>query len=206
MFFLAIVDSLPIYNPSTRCHDLTFIDQNLTFAICLQRATNKQHPYNLHTSSSFCSINYPPNGHLIDLISLPNSLIDQFLQNLIDLFKIKSSFIDLPEPNFLWVNSSKITNLTENKFWCPDQCQSKNSLGKFLILKLRCQFNNNNSKPCLTTKHTHWDRAPFICLTNQITKEKKQIPLASIRIPPSYSSKIVFLKKNFRIVKKNYLR
>ncbi len=105
---LAIVDFLPTYNPSTRCHDFTIIDENLTFAICLQRASNKQHPFNLYTSPSFCSINYPPFGHLIDFTSLSSSVIDRLFQSLIQLFNSKDSHIDYPIPNFLWIGSSKI--------------------------------------------------------------------------------------------------
>jgi hypothetical protein len=108
LYLLAIVDSLPIYNPLTRCHDLTLIDEDLTFAICLQRATNKQHPYNLYTSPSFCSVNYPPYGHLVDLISLSSLTIQRIFENLINLFNTKESHIDFPEPNFLWIGSSKI--------------------------------------------------------------------------------------------------
>lgn len=35
-------------------------------------------------------------------------------------------------------------------------------------MKTRCSFNTTNG-PCLTTRHTHWDRAPFICVYNQTT-------------------------------------
>jgi hypothetical protein len=206
---LAIVSLLPTYNPLTRCHDLILPDEDLTFAICLQRALNKQHPFHLYTSPSYCSINYPPYGHLVDLFSLSSSTIDLLFQSLTNLLNSKNSHIDLPEPNFLWISSSKISssyyslnkildstqNFSTNHFSCPSQCQSKNQSKQFLILKIRCQFNNNNSKPCVTTKHTHWDRAPFICLTNQTVK---QIATTSIRIPPSYSSNI-FLYFDFYI-------
>jgi hypothetical protein len=188
-FLLAIIPSLPTYNPSTRCHDFPLNTENLTFAICLQRASNKQHPFNLHTAPTFCSKNYPPYGRLIDLFSLSSSSIEVLFQSLTNLLNTKHSQIDLPEPNFLWIESSKILNLTQNSttnhFSCPNQCQPKNVSGKFSILKARCQF-NNDSKPCITTRHTHWDRAPFICLSNQTIKQTAPAP---IRIPPSYPSR-----------------
>ena len=104
---LALVNSLPVYNPSTRCHDLTLSDENLTFAICLQRAPNKQHPYNLYTSPAFCTTNYPPSGHLIDLSILSKSTISRLFDSLIALLNSRNSQIDYPEPNFLWISSSK---------------------------------------------------------------------------------------------------
>ena len=107
-FSSAIVSLLPTFNPATRCHDLALIDEDLTFAICLQRAPNKQHPFNLYTSPSFCSINYPPYGHLVDLFSLSSSTIDLLLHSLTNLLTTKDPYIALPEPNFLWIGSSKI--------------------------------------------------------------------------------------------------
>lgn len=87
---------------------MTLLDEDLTIAICLQRAANKQHPFNLYTSPSFCSVNYPPYGHLVDLLSLSPSTIDLILQSLTNLLAGKSSYIAPPEPNFLWINSSKM--------------------------------------------------------------------------------------------------
>ncbi len=107
-------------------------------------------------------------------------------QNLISFGLVQVSLT----PHFILLNSliDFTRNLTNHSLWCPDSCQPQNDLGKFLILKLRCQY-NNSSKPCLTTKHIHWDRAPFICLTNQTIKQEKQVTPAPIHISPSYSSK-----------------
>ncbi|CAF3387940.1 unnamed protein product [Rotaria sp. Silwood1] len=160
---------LPIYNPSTHCHHLTLTDENLTFAICLQRAPDKQYPFNLYTSSSFCSKSYPPDGHLVDLLSLSSSTIDLLFQSLTNLLNTNDPHIVLPEPNFFWINSRK------------------NESEKFIILKTNCQY-NNDSKPCIKTKATHWNRAPFICLTKQIIKQEKQITTEPIHISPIYSN------------------
>lgn len=81
-------------------------------------------------------------------------------------------------------------NLTDETFSCPSSCQTSNSSGKFLILKVRCPA-TNNSKPCLTSKQTHWDRAPFICQTNQIIEQPKPLISPTIHIPPTYPSKII---------------
>lgn len=204
--FLARVNSLPIYNPSTRCHDLTLSDENLTFAICLQRASNKQHPYNLYTSPAFCTVNYPPTGHLIDLSILSQPTISRLFHSLIALLNSRNSYIDYPEPNFLWISSSKslfgtfavfnecidfTQNLTDQSLWCPQSCQTSNSSGKFTILRLRCPA-TNYSKPCLTSKTTHWDRAPFICLTNQTLEQTNVTTIVpSIPLAPAYPSKTI---------------
>lgn len=212
---LAIDAQLPLYNPVTRCHDLPVPDDSLSFALCLQRGSDKQHPYNLHTAPSFCSSTYSPHGHLIEPSELSSDLIDFLLQSLTKLLSTKTARIDRPEPNFLWISASKSTlarscverraclDWTENsfkkEFWCPQPCRSKNNTEKNLILKTRCQY-DNQSQPCLTTRHTHWDRAPFICLFNQTTApEKKSVlptpapPVTPPPIVPVYSSETLSL-------------
>ena len=104
---LAIEAQLPVYNPLTRCHVLSVPDDPLSFALCLQRGTDKQHPYNLHTAPLFCSLTYPPHGHLIELSQLSSDLIDFLLQSLTKLLNAKTARIDRPEPNFLWISASK---------------------------------------------------------------------------------------------------
>ena len=93
-------------------------------------------------------------------------------------------------------------HLTTNQFWCPGQCQENNSSGKFLTLKIRCQY-NNDSKPCVRTKHTHWNRAPFICLTNQVKEVNNQTALIPAHISPSYPSKIFVSSALFSMKTKN---
>ncbi|CAF2853038.1 unnamed protein product [Rotaria sp. Silwood2] len=181
---------LPTYNSSTHCHHLTLSDENLTFALCLQRASDKQYPFNFYTSSSFCSKSYPPDGHLVDLLSLSSSTVDLLFQSLANLLKSNDPNIDLPEPKFFWINSNLTQTLTNNKFRCPNQCQGKNDSDKFLILKTLCQY-NNDSKPCITTKNTHWNRAPFICLTRQIINSEKQISSEPIHVSPTYSNETI---------------
>ncbi|CAF1375263.1 unnamed protein product [Adineta steineri] len=183
-----VASLLPKYNPLTRCHDLPVIDANVTFVICLQRESNKQHSYNFYTSSSFCQKNYSSYGDTIDLFSLSSSTIDLFLQSLTNLFNSKDAHLFPPEPNFLWIGSNLTQNLTTNQFWCPEQCQPKNPTGKFLILKLRCQYDNNSNKSCITTRHTHWDRAPFICIINQTLKKEQEKKQELIPVSPSYSN------------------
>ncbi|CAF0771361.1 unnamed protein product [Rotaria sordida] len=178
---------LPIYNPSTRCHHLPLTDKNLTFALCLQRASDTQYPFNRYTSSSFCSKSYPPDGHLVDLSSLSSSTIDLLFQSLTNLLNTNDSHIDSPKPNFFWINSNLTQTLTNNKFWCPNQSLGKNESQKFSILKTRWDY-NNGSKPCIATKSIHWIRAPFICLTKQIINHEKQISSEPIHISPIYSN------------------
>jgi len=81
--------------------------ENRTIAICLQRSSDKQHPYNRYTSSGFCSKTYSSNSQLIDLVSLSKKTIETIQDNLIELFNSKDTSIDLPLPNFLWIGSSK---------------------------------------------------------------------------------------------------
>lgn len=87
---------------------MTLLDNNLKLAFCLQRESDKIHPHNLHSSPEFCSNTYSPNGRLLDLFSLSPSLIDVVLKSLTDLFNSKDRNIALPEPNFLWISSSKL--------------------------------------------------------------------------------------------------
>ncbi|CAF0912575.1 unnamed protein product [Adineta ricciae] len=182
--------SVPIYNPSTGCHDLPSENGKFTFAICLQRAINKQHTHNLYTAPSFCSQNYPPHGQLLDFSSLSSPNIDALLQSLTNLFKAKDPHLSLPPPNFLWISSNSTQNETINNFWCPRQCQGNNQSGKFLILKLGCQL-LNASKSCISTKQTHWNRAPFICQSNRTIRVKSEITPEAIRIPPSYPNETI---------------
>ncbi|UJR33001.1 hypothetical protein I4U23_020461 [Adineta vaga] len=199
-FPLLIVSSLPIYNPLTGCHDLTSPNEDFNFAICLQRASNKQHPYNFYTAPSFCLQNYPPYGQLIDLSSLSLSTIDFLFESLTNLFKTRDSHISLPAPNFLWIGSNFTQNETTKDIWCSNQCQGNNQSANFLILKLRCQL-GNISKSCITTKKTHWDRAPFICQSNQTIILEEQIKPAALTISPSYSNDtIVFYDSNSCVI------
>ncbi|CAF3757932.1 unnamed protein product [Rotaria socialis] len=187
---------LPVYNPTTRCHHLTLFDQNLTFALCFQRTSEKQHPHNHNSASKFCSTNYPPDGHSVDLFSLSSSTIDKLFQSLTNLYNVKNSYIDPPKPNYLWIGSNFTQTLTNNEFWCPEQCRENNEPQNFLIINIRCPY-NNVSKPCVSTKSLHWKRAPFICLTNQAITIENQISLEPIHVTPIYSNDtIVFYDKN----------
>lgn len=183
LFIQTIVYSIPIYNPSTRCHQLILENENRTVAICFQRASDKQHPFNRYTSIEFCSKTYPSNGHLIDLVSLSEKKIEFILKNLVELINSTDASIALPLPNFLWIGSNYTDNLVNNSFWCSNKCQSKKSVGKFLILDLQCE-----KRPCLTTKNTHWDRAPFMCLIDGILPEIKSVPLLANAPAPTYTN------------------
>ncbi|CAF2061075.1 unnamed protein product [Rotaria magnacalcarata] len=187
---------LPVYNPTTRCHHLVLFDQNLTFALCFQRTPEKPHPHNHNSAPKFCSTNYPPDGHSVDLFSLSSSTIDKLFQSLTNLYNVKNSYIDPPKPNYLWIGSNFTQTLTNNEFWCPEQCREKTESQKFLIINMNCSY-NNASKPCVSTKSLDWPRAPFVCLTNQVINIENQISLEPIQVTPIYSNDtIVFYDKN----------
>jgi hypothetical protein len=174
-------------------------DHQLAFALCFQRGSNRQHPYNVYTAPKFCTSNYFPASDSIDSFSLLSPAIIRFLfQSLTQLLNEKNSLIDLPEPNFLWLSASKVIvdslfqhalfdsdlsiNAIDSEFLCSKQCQAKNQSEKYVILKARCQT-DNRSQPCLTTRQTHWDRAPFICMFNSTVQSERQA-----RLRPSYTS------------------
>ena len=103
----ARVLALLISNNVTRCHDLILADQPYAFALCFQRGSNKQHPYNLYTAPAFCANEYSSSAQLTDLTTLPSNLIEILFRSIKDLLNEKPARIDLPEPNFLWVAASE---------------------------------------------------------------------------------------------------